>query len=1826
MKSLAADRGMSRTLQSSTMTNRSRGLYRPHASLPVLLGSLIVCFVACGVTSEEATVGPKTPGIAIFVVAWSDANHGPPGNDSEEDLRCSSNNHCESLWDAMKLARNLQSQQQQQLNAGGVQSPLPIVVRLLANQTLSQCRVLLRRRVQLHHGGQCTDYHPIGVELLDWHMADIIVDGSHPAGGCGRSLLAAPTPLSQSAGSKNTHGQRSTSYLLDIVNSSAITFRNIAIYAENITDVYWNRSLVHIQSSRLIRFVDCVFTCMQYELSGGRRSLAMVRDSAFVAFSRCTFQQRKQMALSARVVENAILSTRISPFLASALDIELMSVHRIEDLSAAEHAKLSEIAPSIDVANCTGGGRIATTGSTGGPKQVDAKLFYCLPSLLLHHCSVANSGRGVKLDYAPHRLRKITISTAVPMAIGVTLSSMTGHRVLIHSCDIKRTQAPLGTSVKFSIAHDRRNPPSPGPANSTEWLLEVTNTSFEGNIGLFGGALMVLADRKASFMGNVFLDDRYSRSEAMTACNLVLVKDCYFGDNLALREGGGILVHFKTLLPWPGSLVFVHLHNVTFSRNRAMIFNLSQPGGALTVVSDGESSYAPSRLDNSTLAGGLCQGQDRKYFPVQLCNVTMSDNRGIGALFARSTNMSLCGVSSFLNNTGSAVVLLGSRLVVRNTLHIIGNRGVNGGVFSIRDVSSVTLAQVKDLVARDNRATYLGSIAHADSRSSSFSAYEAFFSKLNRTSVAEACPFILPLHFVTGKSQSMLQTFFSGSKADVPGKDVSTIFMASLFSCLDNYKPVMAQLTQVDDPFYCMPYAPARWELYSGEVTGANKDYCGVLEQFSSSGPCLEGCEASARGLQTRVTCAFGNYTLSESLHRGNGTTVSANTRKPWQCWPKQPLGDSGDEEFEDRPASPPSLSNPLAHPNMPYKARKGVCPVDGPGVCTDPNPYLRQPPSLCHSRVQQITVVNWRSPRFQSRIQMLQSPFGSNVAWLFFNSTTTACYKVVGDRVWYFYDGCSRDKVWQNASNSRERLPLETDCWLLQLAQRNHEYRGEVLTGIVPGYRYVLTPWASYMNTWNGRAGINLNKDNRCVLESPVRRNQSLHWIGNLTLQPAPGEEFELSIQALDESFGQRVATLLVSVSAEHDDVVLGRLGFVFKHNKHEVFTSTKPMRGLRLFGRPGARGHLVISVKDRLTFTDTFGVRLTLRIPFHLRECHFGYYKWQPSLKKAVQLIQVLNMATTSDDVCQASTDIRDTLGCKCFSDKYASCMKSCSNREVLIKSHCWAGGQFADRPSTYEEDAPYRIKEQFTMSTTEFFEYNTGDPLGKAQHNDNMFTAQACSKDSCAYHNGSKYWMLGQDNPCSLGTRTTGPLCSTCLKDYWSSLGLSFCERCTGGVPIGVFLLVLFIAVTIAFIVVLLLNIGVTPPLDSWLFYCHVNYCINNGFHTTRSFYTNFITLGAAKMCIMQHMSPMLRQTLLMCSPLMSMTLVIVLYTLAARRVGLRVLQRLQQRKSIRHVAFFIILWTSGMLSYQALVLMRCMPLGDGPHVLVIDSTVICFQGVHIYYMAMTLFIIAVFVLPPPILLAWRPTHIFPSLVGMIDEATCMYEPSCQWWAVFNLLRRIVFSCIVATVTEGLTARMILLMLMITQVALHGYVRPYCRDAQLWKIKDVDNIMEFVVLTFLTIMAAYRILQVDIPFGPSRTESTFAYSLFAIISFLLFVSYASRFTKSWWDTLRQHPRQSLKMLWTEVSDDEEAALAAAAAARNSHPNMTLEMLARSRQHSSHGCRNGLPAAENSCAAATPPPPAKLNSHSSAQDDEAVDTKLQEPLLMDYLLEKTT
>ena len=104
----------------------------------------------------------------------------------------------------------------------------------------------------------------------------------------------------------------------------------------------------------------------------------------------------------------------------------------------------------------------------------------------------------------------------------------------------------------------------------------------------------------------------------------------------------------------------------------------------------------------------------------------------------------------------------------------------------------------------------------------------------------------------------------------------------------------------------------------------------------------------------------------------------------------------------------------------------------------------------------------------------------------------------------------------------------VKTDCNLFTLAKLHRHIYHSTSVPLLPGYSRVLTPWSSVLHNWQSESWTQPGNPSICLDDGSGRFPNMTHSISNLTLNPAPGEEFSLDFRPADELLNDAMEAVL--------------------------------------------------------------------------------------------------------------------------------------------------------------------------------------------------------------------------------------------------------------------------------------------------------------------------------------------------------------------------------------------------------------------------------------------------------------------------------------------------------------------------------------------------------------------------------------------------------------------------------------------------------------------------------------------------------------------------
>eukprot|EP00117_Sycon_ciliatum_P002537 scpid11529/ scgid5974/ len=1257
------------------------------------------------------------------------------------------------------------------------------------------------------------------------------------------------------------------------------------------------------------------------------------------------------------------------------------------------------------------------------------------------------------------RTASISATRAIGVAINLNMDGAIGQSVLIEGCTFHDNITPFGSALVLQF-------PAKGGDAAVNCTMNVTRCEFTGNVGTYGSAVLAILRGK-------------SRS------NTLSITDSEFRGNTADFDGSGFAVFFRFDNSERRNKVY--LTRDTFVDNRARTLGCRTPGSAVLVRStDG----SPEILHKKKMIA------KDVFVSVHMHACTLSGNGGNAALYIIGTTVETGGVMVITRNSIGGVMLSRSYLRITGSMSITNNTGFEGGGIHLALFSIVDARLADHFIVSGNSAVRNGDGLFAGETTSSATQGRILLERGRKRSASSAfCPVLFPNNAQV-RNESIWSVLFGNMSPRSSPFKVSAVFMASLMHCFDVFKPYLSKVfgngrgSGFAQLCYCPPYVPAAWENYGAigkrnENITSDKLYAKLLNGYLTHPDFLEVCLA-----RSGPADYIPERKMSMNSSIGNDPMRSSLASEV--CYSDH----SGQQ-------GPPSL-DPAS--------------MQEPASC-EPDVVNRQfrQPTHCYSRRQDMYVTNYVSNSSSTVLAL-----GTLPSWLFFNTATTSCYKTIGDKVWYFKDLCKRGVIVDEIKRHRKPLPLATDCYLFRLAFLYHSLQ-RTSTPILPGYRLVLTPWASTVYQWYNR---NIPHE-ACQQDSDGERIVPESSISSIVLHPAPGEEFNLKVTVADEVFNDRPTTVSLQVAQEetHSSVLMKIRGHTFQPEEPATFSSHLRFSRISLLGAPGTKGMLVVTVLGNIAIYQLGVKTLSLEIPFVLRQCHLGFEKMTMTQTEAQRRIIAYTSTPRSANVSSANT--LQQMTCQCATSTPRNfCIHSCRRgRHAEISKRCWAG-------DTNLHTYAFSKEGSFTEhNATWFFGQPDSEPPLHLSEQEPMFAAAQCSTPECMLKNTNASWSLGQQDPCTPQCNCGGVLCTRCKVNY-TLLSDGVCVNCeTAKVKISlpVYFLIQFLGAGILLAVLLVLNIGMCATLDSWFFFMQVFFFVS-GSNSWDSIVAvrRFLTLGLGSICFSKFdMTSQLNAVMCrMAIPIMLPLLTFLLWCAARRGHGLSCWKRLMKRNSIVHVFWLVILCSTAHLPCLCFLLLRCVPLTSQRQVLYLDGYVECYSRSHLPYMLSAILVLVLICLPVPILLVWRPLHLCPALKVFIDEATHIYEDDRQWWVGINYARRLILSMSSVLIVDLLSRRMASILFLCVYVALHAVCRPLRRDAKLGRVKDFNNVYELLLLLLLIVLGILQVVKLDIPrwhrHDVFETRDWLNIVLFSLVTLFTFSLITARLICSWCNAL--------------------------------------------------------------------------------------------------------
>jgi hypothetical protein len=288
-----------------------------------------------------------------------------------------------------------------------------------------------------------------------------------------------------------------------------------------------------------------------------------------------------------------------------------------------------------------------------------------------------------------------------------------------------------------------------------------------------------------------------------------------------------------------------------------------------------------------------------------------------------------------------------------------------------------------------------------------------------------------------------------------------------------------------------------------------------------------------------------------------------------------------------------------------------------------------------------------------------LQSGLSTAPSFIVFYGSSSQCYKTAGN-ITYLLPNCSHQLL----------KGIFLDHAYLQCALRNTLTSNFPFTpgyGLHPIVDHFIVPWAGIDRKWDDPVDSSV--------QACMEPNAS-----NILLSPAPGEQFDITIQVLDQMLNLAGSTASLKVSADKPGVLLQANGLQYGSTDILYFTPNRAITEIALGGLPGTKGVITITVKSRILFK-----YLTLNIPFQLANCPLGLL---PPIATSFKVEELVKAGFVTQRL-----PTPNLLACRCISEVYDGFGKNsieCVRGYTAYLSHIlWMG--------TLVDDATRKSNEQ-------------------------------------------------------------------------------------------------------------------------------------------------------------------------------------------------------------------------------------------------------------------------------------------------------------------------------------------------------------------------------------------------------------------------------------------------------------------------------------------------------------------------------------------------
>ena len=561
-----------------------------------------------------------------------------------------------------------------------------------------------------------------------------------------------------------------------------------------------------------------------------------------------------------------------------------------------------------------------------------------------------------------------------------------------------------------------------------------------------------------------------------------------------------------------------------------------------------------------------------------------------------------------------------------------------------------------------------------------------------------------------------------------------------------------------------------------------------------------------------------------------------------------------------------------------------------------------------------------------------------------------------------------------------------------------------------------------------------------------------------SIILTPSPGEEFVMNFTMKGQFLEPSGSSTYMELESLNGSVLLEVDKVGYRADEKVFFSPQQPLSTVRLHGREGSRGNLVVRAKSHLT-----DWLLIIRIPFILARCPLGF-------RSPSQSVDFDHLPNVIND------EYLSKVSCSCLNTKsteddtlYSSTIRYCTNNATaFVNLYKWIG--YPDNLESFPISNCSEVIASNEPTPNGLSCYYVNDPIDVVKSSDktSRSAVASCVLDYCRYFSGDGL-ALREDGMCADGRQ--GLLCGQCKDGHAVTPSSLECQKCDDHYPIVVFLNAFFCLLIV--VIVVGFNVKLTPILAALLFVTQTSQIFVN-LNPAAYFIIHIVNLDFSfGLCFSSSFSALARRAWHYFSPLYTLVLIGLLFLL--NRCKVKYLSRLLSKRNCLNGLWLVVVLSYFRLVNVAFSCLRCVRIEpDGvvspSYRFLEDPSVACFDDAHLSLFIGSVLLLGLVLMPFPFAILWARHR--PRFKPFGDIYCSPYKDERWWWCSVDLLRRFVFALLDIYVPEGnqfewkcrtLTIYAVFLLL------IQGLAKPY--KSTLANVFEMLALFDLCILSVLT-----------------------------------------------------------------------------------------------------------------------------------------------------------